>query len=362
MSEMLQPGTPSMQDVINAGIAGTPLPEMPANPNISPGEAMGELLSKLVNDNGELLPVAASDPVAEQAAIEAAKVEAPAAEALTPEADATAGEFKQGRFRIKDEGDQALILFARANGMTIQQAALQMAGQQTAAALEQKQPVPQLHEVLAQKEARFDELRTKLGEEVKGSEGVGLTVTEEFLELQDLARELPLLQIEAKREDRQTAKSDATSFQQYRELAVQQYPDAAKEGTPLYDAIAAESAKVIADPNHPLWGAPDRAHLITVRAATKLGIAPVMAQPVQGDPKTPATPSATPATPRAFAPAAGTSASDAPRATVQTGTPSPTSLFREGLAAAGAGVEGVRAGLQKILNPTGAAVGAKHLW
>jgi len=357
-----------MQEVINAGIAGAPLPEIPANPNVSPGEAMGELLSKLANDDGELLPQPAAEPVVEQPT-EVAKVEDPPAEPITTEADATAGEFKQGRFRIKDEGDQALILYARANGMTIAQAALQMAGQQPAATLEQQpNPQPQLHEVLAQKEARYAELDSALDKLTEEAGDVGITVTPEvramMKEKDALVMELPVLKIEAQREDNRAAKTDAQQFQHFRQLAEQQYPDAAKEGTPLYDAIAAESAAIRDNPSHPLWGAPDRAHLITVRAATKLGILPVTAQPVQVDPAkpAPAAPATPPATPRAFAPASGTQASDAPRATVQTGTPSAASLFREGLAAAGAGVEGVRAGLQKILNPAGAAAGAKQLW
>ena len=79
----------------------------------------------------------------------------------------------------------------------------------------------------------------------------------------------------------QQMKQDSPKFigldAQWRAEALRVYPDAGVEGSPLFVAINNQVGRAKAE-NDPIWNLPDRAFLITARAAHELGIAPLAAK------------------------------------------------------------------------------------
>jgi hypothetical protein len=351
---------PTIDSILTGAIAGTTPDAAVLTPGA--GASPGEILQAQLR-NGELEVLAA--PVVEVAAetVVAAAAEPVVAEpTLSTEETATAGEFAQGRFRIKDEGDKALIVFARANGLTIAQAAAQMAG---TAHAQVEAPVvqPALSEIIAAKEARFQEIRSLLQEDVRASGGVGTTNTEErealLNEKDDLLRELPLLQVDAKmaaaREQRVNQTAFNTEFDKWETAALEEYPDSGTVGTPLHTAIKAEAERLQAE-GDPILAMPDCAYLVAARVARQTGyVKPAAAAPVTVAPVVPVAQ----ALPRAIGSAPGSVVSEAHRVTVASAELTPLQKFQNMVSGAAGGVQmSMAEALGSLVNggsPAGAA-------
>lgn len=304
-------------------------------------------------------------PAAEPAVEPVLPVE-PAEPALSAEEAATAGEFAQGRFRIKDPQDKALIMYARANGMTIAEAAQAMnPAAAPAAAVEPPTPEPTTSDAIAAKEARLADLRASINAEIDAAGESGVTVTREFRAMQqeemDLTRELPLLQVDHKMAVAASRRAEQreydTQFTQWEEAAEQDFPALAEPAHPYFAAVAAESTRLAAstdDRDKAFLQQPDCAYLLAARVAKQTGYKPAVgvaaAVPVPVAP-TPAAPAAAPAPsalPRAIGAAPGSSASEAHRVTVASPTPSPLEGYRQAVAA-NRDAPGIMAGLDQMM-------------
>ena len=140
------------------------------------------------------------------------------------------------------------------------------------------------------------------------------------------------------------------------------FPDANVEGSPLYEGIQAEVARVTRSKD-PILSSPKRTLLIAAQVAAELGIAPAKAS----SPGTPAAPAPTP-TPapqasqpqRAFHPAPGGVPSEAQRVSVSTAPVSPLDKFKAVATSAGAGLDTATAALSGFFKPSQANAGARY--
>lgn len=285
---------------------------------------------------------------------------------LTVEERATAGEFAQGRFRIKDEGDKALIMYARSNGITIAEAAAVLHPQATPApaAAPTLEPEPTtLASVIQGKEARLAEVRAAIKGEIDAAGESGVTVTREFRAMQeeemDLARELPVLivdhKMEVAREQRNEQREFNTSYDQWEDAAKKDFPDLTVPTSTYFQSVAAESARlaVSKDPqDRALLLQPDCAYLVATRVARQVGYKPAVgvAAVAPAATPTPAAPAAVPAPaalPRAIGAAPGSSGSDAHRVTVAAPAASALESYRQAVAV-DRSASGIMAGLDSM--------------
>lgn len=244
------------------------------------------------------------------------------------------------RYRFDSPTDQAVATMARAEGITLIEAA-----QRYATANAPVQAVadgPTVESELSTKEGRLGEIRATLRGKVAEAGEIGLTLTPDIQALQDerddLLLEIPRLQRE---QERQGDDADFT-FDQLNKVsegeAYQLFPDAKVAGTPLYDGIAFEVERLIARKD-PLLDSPERAFHIASKVAAKLGIVPATVNPGSPVVPSPVTPKAPLASQpqRAFNPVPGGVASEAQRISVTPAAVSPTDKIRVAAAAPGAG-------------------------
>jgi hypothetical protein len=352
---------PTIDSILTGAIAGAAPDAAVLTPGA--GASPGEILqAQLRNGELEVLAAPVVKVAAEPVVAAAAKPVVAAEPTLSTEETATAGEFAQGRFRIKDEGDKALIVFARANGLTIAQAAAQMAG---TAHVQVEAPVvqPTLPDIIVAKESRLAEIRADLDAQIAESGGVGLTLTAEVRALQkeeaDLTRELPVLQVDHKmataREQRVSQTAFNTEFDKWETAALEEYPDSGTVGTPLHTAIKAEAERLQAE-GDPILAMPDCAYLVAARVARQTGyVKPAAAAPVTAAPVVPVTQ----ALPRAIGATPGTVVSEAHRVTVASAELTPLQKFQNMVSGAAGGVQmSMAEALGSLVNggsPAGAA-------
>ncbi len=344
------PEAPSIDSILDAGIAAEPLPVVEDNHYQSPGEVLANALSRL-EDN----PVAETPPV--EAPVVAATPETPPVE--TPPAEPVEPADGEGlahnwrlTFNSVDERRAAQLM---RSGMSLPEAYQAIYGKEaTPAATPTGEPVAApvpVSDALNTATSRLDAIYSELEALAKEGGDVGITITPEVLALQKEAAQLtvtiPDLKADARAEARTEQRDFNAAFDTWQTEAVADFPDIAVPGTSLFAAV--EKAVAAMPANDPLRSQPDCAYLLAARVAKQIGYVRPTAQP--GAAPTPApSPAPSPAQPRTITAVPGNAASSAHRVTVESGTPSAANLYQQAVTAGKGTLQSMLDGLDSVIS------------
>lgn len=217
---------------------------------------------------------------------EAPQVEAPSQQEPEPEdeiefpQDGGEKKGKTARFRFQNPSDQAVVLHAKANGLTLLEAAKQLAATQPEPT--EAEPGQVNDDPVSQVNSELEDVRAQLDQIADENGDLGATITPAVRALQrreqELNRKLATLEARALIEQEDRAAEEHAQFQQAdqrdEQRTLEAFPDLTNADSPLFSAVKNEVER-LAKSNPDRLNDPDIRFTLAAKAAAELGIAAV---------------------------------------------------------------------------------------